>query len=400
MKFILFILLMFFVSSAGAQDTGAAGIKVGEAEFLPSARIEYVRNSNAYLTSTEEVESNGVVITPEAVFHAERRLLDVEFGYKGEFGAFSEDQLNYDDHELFASVRAELNRKHRLRANLSLSSEHQELGTGFTRGIATPETEAVRFSQVQLGSAYTFGSVLAKGNIVTGLNIRNVTYTSRDDLTEGSNFTQIDPYVQFSYRLSSETRAIIGLNLASTSFDNRERDRTDVELSTGLVLGGSGKTGGQASIGVVQEDYSDKSREDRVLFSARVNLNYSPTQYARFDLSASRELDNFDGGLLLDGQSQTIKDAAIIRWRHIWSSFLETRAFASFERQERDCPVESTDLFSGGVEVGYKPRRWLEAGVGVSGSSRTALGCSDSAADSSNLDFERQLALVFVKARL
>ena len=117
---VICLLPLNLLQPALAQNADAQSVKIGEADLTPAVRITYVRDSNAFLTSNNEVDATGVIVSPEATLRADRRLLSIVLGYRGAFGLYSEDALDYNDHALTAAVNTELSSRHRFFSSLAL----------------------------------------------------------------------------------------------------------------------------------------------------------------------------------------------------------------------------------------------------------------------------------------
>ena len=138
--------------SVFAQDNGQS-VKVGEADLFPSLRLGYLFNSNTFVTENNEVDTTGFSVSPSLLLKAERRLLTLEFSYDGDYATFDENALDYDDHDLQLRANAELSSRRRFRGGLRINKEHEDLGRGFTRGIADTDADQVEFLTTDLNGA-------------------------------------------------------------------------------------------------------------------------------------------------------------------------------------------------------------------------------------------------------
>lgn len=381
-------------SNASAQSVDS--IKVGESDVIPSVRLEYVTNSNAFLTNREEVSASGIRISPSVEVRANRRLLDVRFGYNGDFSSMSEDAINFDDHRLYGELYAELDTRKRLKGLITLSKEHEELGRGRTFGTVSRASEAVEYLDLTLDGNYTYGAESAKGNLIGGVFFSNRNYQNRPDLTLGADVLEIAPYGQFTYRVSSATRALIELRLRSLNFESDLLDRTEIQALVGLEFIGNGKADGSLKIGVGDANYDDEAVSDTSFLVVNTNLNYSATEFSEFSLDYSRQLDDSDVAALSQSQAQTIEDALKFSWNHRWSVFFGSSVYFSANISGRDCPTPSSQTSTTGLEVDLSPRRWVQFGFGFANEIRDIDGCP-SGEDFSAQEYERQYVSVFLK---
>lgn len=378
-----------------AQETGQRTGNIGEAAVYSSVRLGVLSTDNAFRASENTVESSGFRIAPTASVVADRRGLRFTAAYNGDFASFSEAELDYNDHQLTGSVGAILGARKQLSATTKLTFRHEELGTGLTRGTANNGDEQVEATDVSVDANYLYGAQTAKFNITGGLLLQNVAFQNRSDLTEGRDFTKIRPYGRLSYRLSQDTRALVELAVSDFGFGNESFDRSVIELLTGLSFQGSGKTLGQLKVGVASNNYSDSRVEDTTVFVADIGLNFSPSSASRIEVNFKRQINNEEGIDFSNGATQTINDAALLRWTKKWSGFSKSVAYVSFESQNRDCPTSGTQSAEGGLEISILPRRWIEIGAGISSRNVTADDCGDAVGN--DLEYELNEILAFVR---
>lgn len=388
-------LLLSGVSNLHAQQSS---IKVGEADLLPSVRVDYFSLDNAFRSSENEVDATGVSVAPSAVLVANRKGLEIEAGYNGMFASYSEDELNFDDHTIYGTVAAVISKRKRLFGSASISLGHEPLGTNFTEGDAIPGSEQVENAKFDARLSYRYGAPTARINLTGGLGLNSLTYRNREDLTDGRDYFSVNPFANLSYRLSADTRALLELRVRNVTYDNSLLDRNEIELLTGLSFRGTGKTGGNALIGVSSSSYSDGGREDDSVLAVDIGLYYLPTTFSRIDLKARRAFNDQDGVNLQASSTQTVDDVASVRWRNQWSGFVSSTASLTLQTKNRDCPTASTQTLSAGVQVAVKPRRWIELGTGFSSTDRTADSCTGE--DSSGLDYGFQRISVFLNISL
>jgi len=388
-------------TSGLAQQSGQAAIKLGDSELTPIVRIDYVTNSNAYLSPSDEVEATGFIVAPEFVLSADRGGVDARVGYQGEYAGFSESALDYDDHRLFADVSAEISSRKRLLAAIDISIEHEELGVERTEGSASADSEQVESLLTTINTQYSYGALSAKGNAAVGVFARSRGFRSREDITEGEDFTELTPFGRFSYRLSSDTRALLEARYRIFNFDNSLLDRNELQILTGLVFSGSSRVGGEAKFGLTSANYQSDAVKDTSLLAVDVNVYYLAASYSRISLRAVREFNNADGRSFSGGaQTQTIDDLLELSWDHKWSTFVGTRASVSAFNRNRECPSIGTQTFSSTFELGLSPRRWLEFGVGLQATDRSADNCEGLVQESSAREFDRQKIGIYVRATL
>jgi len=198
------VLLSCVSFGVAAQDLNQSAIKVGEADFFPSIRLGGITRDNVFAASSDQTDATGFLIAPSAILKADRRGLDVTLGYEGEYASFSEDAVSYDDHNLFGAVEAVVSTRKRVSASAALKLDHQELGTGLSRGAVSIGSEQVERFIFDANAAYTYGAPTARFNVTAGLDLDSVTFQNRPDITDGRDHTEFTPYGRISYRLNRE----------------------------------------------------------------------------------------------------------------------------------------------------------------------------------------------------
>ncbi len=384
-------------SASSFAQQATPSIDLGGLDLSPSVNIEFISNSNAFLTPDDETDTTGGLVSPRLELQGERRLLQIGLVYQGDYATFSEDNLDYDDHLLRFNANAELGVRKRLSGSLSISKDHQTLGTRLTRGIADENTDQVEFTEAEAEFSFFYGAQAARGNIEVGLELGALNFLNQESITNGADFTSAEPFAVFSYRISSDTRVFVEGRFGQFSFDDEIRDHDDLSAFAGVALGGSGKTNGTAQLGFTQASFDDRNTGDQEILVADVLLSWRPSGQSQFDLILNREFDNTDTNA---SGELTVSDTVRLDWIHDWSSRVRTNAFVSNVADNRECPNIDSDIFSAGVRLGVAVRRWLEIGAGFQTSSRTSGSCPVADTQLLDLDFDQQRGSIFLKATL
>ena len=384
-------------AASGQVLENQVGIPVGDATLYPSLRVGYEHDSNVGLRAEDEVEGDAVVVSPRLDYVAERRRLRLALGYLGAFSASDDSALEYGDHRLSAAVAAEFDSRRRASAELAVARDHEELGFDLTRGLGDAFDEPLKYNTVGLGAQFVYGAVDARGNLVAGLDLETRSYTNLASLTDGRDYTLVEPYGAFGYRLSSDTRAIAELRFSSAAFDDAGEDRDEVSVLGGMDFTATGKLRGGFRLGASRASFAAEGVDDETALVARANVDWLPREYAVLSLALDREFDNTTSTRV--GQDQSILTVARLGWNHRWSSRFVTDAFAQLYDVARACPDNATATVSAGAEFGLAVRRWLQVGAGARQAMRSADDCPDGG-DGDGLDYDRTLYNVYVRATL
>lgn len=390
---VLFTIASVNCINAFAQETDQLHVNVGEVRFFPSVTLEYVSNDNV-LRNSDAVSTSGVVVAPQALFVADRRGLDVRFGYDGAYGAYDEESINFADHHVFGNADAVFGVRKRGTLEMSVLKGHQPLGGGLTRNNAQLGDAPVELVEGKIDTSFTYGATSARFNAAAGLLLFTRSFQNRADVTDGRGHTEVTPSAGLTYRLSADTRALLQVRVRSLKFDNSALDRDELQVLTGLVFKGSGKLSGVAKFGAAQPSYEDSSREDESILTVDTTLTYKPSTLSTFDLRFVRQLDN--GGSLnqLVDAGQIIDDSISLSWRKKWSGFVNSTAIIAADLENGGCPVDRTDEVRASLDVGLMAKRWMTFGLGVETTTYSETLCDTSSTSNNDYDLVELKAFV------
>jgi len=387
-------------AAALAQDvSNQQSIPIGEADLFPSLRIDYVTNDNVGLLSRDEIDGSAVVVRPDLVFVADRRLLDVQARYLGRYSRGDEGALDWADHLLGTSVEAELDSRRRINLSATFERGHEPLGSEFTRGQGDRFDEPVTYDWLGFGGNFSYGAAGAAGRINVGARFVQRDYNNLAEVTDGRDRRGISTYGRFGYRISGDTRAQFELRYTDVTYDNARLDRTELSALTGMSFAATGALSGAAFIGVQDISRDDEGLEGSTLLIVESELVYRPVDYAVLTLDLRREIDDNARALDAAGGDESIVSEAILTWDHDWSSRVSTQTFGRVTLREDACPFRDTATTEAGLEIDFAVRRWLSFGLNGAIWSRGSDDCPGSA-DADELDFDRTTLGAFVRATL
>jgi len=379
-----------------AQNSEDAAIRFGETGFVPSIRIDYGQNDNAFRRDQGEVDEAFVVVSPELTWSADQGVTTISAGYSGDFKSSDQEELDFADHALVGSIDTVFSKRSRATANIRLSFQHLELGQDVFTRFNPAAFEQVEFNRQRVNVRHVFGAAQAKGQIISSLRLDNLDYTNNDVETRNSSRFIVSPSVAFSYRVSGDTRTFFALSLSELDRAANGLDRTDIDLSVGADWKISGRTSGSASVGINRAALD--GRADQTELSARLGIVFEPRSFSRFDL-------DFERGFFNDG-SGTLTEAAVINelsidWRYDWSSRVFHEATLDFESVERSCPDVDDQTTNFRLELGVQVRRWIAIGLGGEVEQRSNGSCSGMFVNPiDSPDFERQEVFAFARFSL
>lgn len=389
---------VFLCSPVFAANRGGPAISIGETRLYPEIELGYLFTNNAYRSLDNPEETAGVQIRPSFFWTADNRNLEFKATYEGDFGQFDAPERDYIDHFIRADVTAQLSKRSRLSSYISYDFGHVDYGTGV--GGSLDLDEQIETGNLRFGIEHVYGAYRAKGNLTTGLSVRNLAYTSHDDITDGLGFTNVSPYVKFSYRLSGDTRAFTSLRYEAIGYDRSDLDRTDLSVFAGMEWLVTGKFQGEFGLGASRQEYIDDGRGTGQEVVAEGSFTLTPREYSEIRIELSRGVFNADW-LQRDSETyQTLETSLEVDWTHEWSSRIESSVDASWRLLDRDCVIPSEDELGLNADISVAVRRWIRVGVNLSHRERNYDDCSDAAAARTGDTYTEDGAGIFVRLTL
>lgn len=347
-----------------------ASISLGEADLYPSITLNYFNEDNVYLKHNVETESSGTEIRPEAKLLASMGLNEVVLGYRGDYASYSDvDNLDYTDHLLYLDSKLEFSSRSKLLLDASFEAGHSVPSEGLSLSRNTTEDDVLQYNNLEAKALYHYGSATASGGLEFGLNYANLDYTNFASVTAGHSFSQWSPSFTFLYRLSSDTRLTTGLEYKNYSYDDAagfiSLDHSSLFVFVGSQWEVTGKTKGFFKLGHRSKDFSESSRNDSDIMGVDAGLEWEPTSYSRFDLSASRDF-------IQDTQTPSIRSTIDINWKNNWSS--RVYSLIGAEYSDIDSDDNTYDRVSTEANAGLfvSVARWIDVGASVTSTNRTS----------------------------
>lgn len=353
---------------------------------------------NAYRTEADPVDSSRFILSPTVNWVADKGLTKLTAQYSGSYASADESNLDYADHSLEFAGQTEFSKRSRAQASLGFSFSHEDAGTYLSRGLAQGLDELTMRNEVQLNLEHTYGVQTARGNIVTGLDYRDFDYSNNSQLTDGAGQSQLSPYVDFSLRISGDSRGFLRLRHTTYSADLASRDGSALEASLGLKWDISGRSGGQFTLGQSTRSF-DSGADDQSTAVYGLTAFFNPRDFSRFQVTALREFAGITSSVASFQGQDSISDQLRFRWDYDWSSRFSHTAMIFRDSISRECPDQDTDRVTAELEINLAVRRWLSFGAGISTESRSTGSCSE-ATDTQGFDFDRQQFSVYTRVTL
>ncbi len=398
---LLTALVVGFASFTTAHAQSGAAIALGETDLIPAIRFDYSSNSNTFRTDENPVTGTQVTVSPSLDWVATRRLLTFSVDYRGSYALASDNVLDFVDHRIRAKFDAEFSSRHRTSASLTFSKDHNDIGEGILTNASEGSTnEVAEFNNIELKADHTFGAQNAIGNIRGGTALVSRDYTNLDQFTLGRGYTLLDVFGEFGYRVSADTRALLGVRFRRIDSDTDRRDRNEITVYTGARFSATGKISGSIQLGVTQGIFDATDLTDTTLLSVDGEIGYLFSDFSKLNLTAAREIDNARGSLSDFNGATPVTTELSLQWERAWSSRITSVIGADVEIFTAECSTSEYQEITPSIEVTYAVRRWLSFGASGSQQSRSVSDCAEIAdADELN-DFDRSDVSVFVNATL
>ena len=322
--------------------------------------------------------------------------MNLSASYRGRFGAYSESELDFVDHDFRARVEAAPATRHRTSAEFRFLREAEDFGTGQAEFADSLDDQIVD-TTVEFAAGYAYGAAEARGNVGAGFSVEDRSFSNLDAITDGDDFTSIGPSVYFSYRVSPDTRLRLETQFRELDFDADSRDRTTLGVFAGLDLAATERTGGTARLGISESDFDQAGIDNRTTFVANVNIYFRPSSINSFTLIVNRNLQTVDNAV--DGVGESVDTDLQLAWQYAWTPRFSTRLVLDSDINDRECPNFDTTTIGAAIEFNVGIRRWLSAGVGVGTETRSIDVC-EGVEDDGSLDYDRNSIGVHVTATL
>lgn len=389
-------LSLCIANSVWAVDTPAA-VKWGEADVFPQVRLTYFSDNNADFQEEDGESSTGVILAPAAVLRARTGTLNLEAKYEGKYSQEDADFRNYADHLLSLRGVAEFSSRLRGVSELKLTRGHRDPRIFLSQRSTNQTNELVKFNRATVLTRATYGARQAKGNVRLGLQVQSTDFDSTADDQDNSDRVSIAPDIKFSYRISGDTRAFVGVQFTKLTYEDDADDRNRVSTSAGVDWEVTEKTFGSASIGYSRWDFPNNARRSDNALIARVSASYSPFESTDLEIEASRSLNDLDR----TGADQVISNKINVGWRYDWNDRFFHRVEVGLEDIDRgDCPEQGQELTKSNFELNYKFRRWLYFGANIAFIQNNVDQCDGITISDPINDYDAQTVGVFIEASL
>ncbi|WP_417227611.1 outer membrane beta-barrel protein [Amphritea sp.] len=357
------------LSSQAFSAIEPASIEAGPVRIVPTLNVETSYDDNIFSSTTAEVDSLKMAVTPQFEIIAEDGFNAYKASYAMSHGTYkSSSDDNYTDHQVGLDAHLEFNARNTLDLNTAYSKNHEERGTGITEtgsigaGVDAPleyDTKSVSFS-------YTYGADNATGRLVLAGQYTDKEYQNFRSITEERDNEETSFSGTFFYRIQPKTSLLFEIRNQNLNYKTDPTNSLDSETQRyyiGATWEGTAKTTGTIKLGTVKKDFKSSAREDFSGSSWEVGINWKPLTYSTFNLATSQsEKESSGTGDFID--SQTIR----LSWTHDWNDQVQTIFSSGFTNDDYKGTTggREDDITDASINLNYDIRRWLSIGMGYS----------------------------------
>ena len=361
-------------NSALAADglLGVQGMEIGAGKIYSDLTIKTVHDDNLTSSAFDEQESFGLLVAPHLAYELKNNknryfmdflLTSMTYEGSGVDDYVDQDyQLGYEytpTKRIYAGIRGEYLKSHDAR------------GSGQAEGLGTLQTTPDKWHHYLVEGNGAYGGKNAKGRAELDLGYIDKEYDNHRFRTFVRDREDTFANARLYYRIMPKTSLLLEGRFTNYNYDQDAGGVPSLDSNTGRVLVGvtwrsTYKTTGTATIGYIEKNFDSSRRKDGDEFTWEVGVTWKPKTFSTINLYSSRDFDETNGaGNFI--QHDTIG----ADWTHQWhkvSPRLSSLVDFTYSEDSFDQAItgREDDLYSIGVAVNYKMRRWLE----ISGSYR------------------------------
>ncbi len=361
-------LFFVFISSAFASEAPVYQTKNG-LDILPSISMSAGYNNNVLRTQVDPIASTALTLSPKIIGLIETQTGLYHLSYQVDAIHYENNQDdNIANQHFDASTFWAFNIQNRLQLKYKYEIIHEARGTGLTEGYSQSVTKPLRYHYQELYARYIYGSIGAKGRIVTLAGYESKKYNNtlfmRANKAEQSKYYDWEqPFVsgEFYYALSRDFHALSIVRFEDKRYQyidpnpGYSKNSKNILLYGGLEWDVSGKTKGQILLGAQEKDFTDKRRENAQSFSWRSNITWTPRQYIQMKLEG--------GQFLEDAETQgdyLIENHLTLDWEQHWTPLISTITSIGYDKQDYPSNARKDKGSQTGVSLIYALTQWMD----------------------------------------
>ena len=339
--------------------SGPASIQLGDSPLFvtPYVGLAYGRDDNVLLTSSNELKSDVVILSPGLSIDARSANSVLSLDLQSQIGRYRDsEEDDYVDHTARMQYDVAFDRRNFLRFGYQYLRSHDPRGST-DRGIGS-EPDKYRLSAPSI--TYAFGAPGAAGRIETYYSYTDKRYINNRAATELSDRKTNEFGGVFYWRVMPRTYALAEARRTHIDFRSPAsiQGAQERRFYAGVSWEATAATIGTVKVGRLERRYEDVDRPKFDATSWEAIVTWLPRTYSKFDFYTARQTNEATG--LGDFILSSMYG---VNWDHSWSSVLMTGVNLRYSKDEYQGFDRTDDVKSIGLKVGYKFRRWLTFGA-------------------------------------
>ena len=350
-------------------------------DILPSVGISAGYNNNILRTQKDKIASTALAISPKIIGLIETQTGLYHLSYQVDATHYENSQEDSIANQGFdASTFWTFNIQNRLQLKYQYEITHEARGTGLTEGYSRAVTKPLRYHYQEFYARYIYGSIGAKGRIVTLAGYENKKYNNilfmRENKAEQSQYYDWEqPFFsgEFYYALSRHFHALTIARFENKRYQHLDPNSGESKSSKNILLYGglewdvSGKTKGQILLGAQEKNFTDKSRANAQNFSWKSNITWTPRHYIQMKLEG--------GQFLEDAETQgdyLIENHLTLDWEQNWTPLVSTVASIGYDQQDYPTDARKEKGTQSGISFIYSLTKLMDLSFNSSWEKRSS----------------------------
>jgi hypothetical protein len=368
-----------------------AAVYVGPFDVTPSLDLSFTDDDNIFeATSGNEVSSTLTLLRPSFSAVAGDDVTAYTVDYQLEKAVYSNTDNNNDyiNHDLSASMDWQVNVRHLLELNASIERNNEERSfDSVNNGIGAADLN--KSTDSGLAANYTFGSAGARGRVVIGLETNRLRYSTNLAETSVLESDTDSKSIDLSLGFTPSTRLTFQvIDTENTFRNNVDANRNGLSYLVGAQWDFTGVTKGNVRFGQTENDLVNLPVGETTTATWAASVEWQPQEYSVLTFAANRGVENTDNdvGSFIDTSEISVD------WVYQWSNQLNMQL--SFQQQENEFVDgnrnDETDTVN--LVFIYALRRWLSLSMGVVNEQRNS--------DNILNEYEKNTATLSINANL
>ncbi len=327
--------------------------------FYPSVSVGAGHNDNLRLTSSNQISSNFLTVSPSVVAELKRRgdryTAQASLSNTTYASSSSDNTLNSN-----IGIAGDNYFTSRARAGWALGVVNGTDPRGSTQRTASANPD--RWRSTNADARFIYGAPEAQGRMELDLGLRDKVYTNNRINTAVADVNGYSVAARAYYRVGTRTMALAEFRDAKANYPSAlaTDSNTERRYYAGLTWDATAATTGIVKVGRMTKDFDLSSRQGYSGGSWEATARWLPRTYSAFDLKTARATADSTGVGIF-----TLNTSTDLVWSHKWSQTLSSRVSAGVLSTDFAGTARSDKAKNFGFAVDYALARWVRFGVDV-----------------------------------